>query len=360
MSTGKEVTEIQVLTEEQIKALPLIIQENVIFLTEQLGSKELSELNPMVIELLDLRKTEAELVLMPLNEEGKFNKENIQNYTNLKTSVGKFNAKIKVTAKTLKKPQAKIQKGIIAIEKTFLSEASKVKESVIEKFAVYEADKLEKAKIAQQKKNQVLLDQIAKENKEKKEAQNKLNKTTTYNTIKYELINKQFTEDVSDAVLNANEDKLKGLHNKVSKTSYEKIIGSNDVSILDLEVQTELKDYFNTSKTNAILSIDARIKAIKTEKENAILEAKNETIKEVHAEVRENPIIIPLSEKENNIKESSFPPPPKFKTIESCINNIEYHEYHDDNENLNQNVAWLRLKEMIKIQENNLKTLTNQ
>ena len=360
-SEENKLEEFQVLTEEQILELPVEVKENVVFLTEKLGASELVTLNPMVVELLEIRKMNEELILMPKNLDGDFNKENIKDYKALKSKIRSFNSKIKSSAKKLKIEPAKITKGIIAIEKTFLNENKIVQDSAAEKFALYEADVIEKARIAKEKKDKALTDKIAEEKAIAEKANLNLNKTVIYNKVKYELINKKYSEDVSDAVLNANEAKLKEMRNELLLNSYDEFIKGNDISILDENVQSELKDYFISSKNKALNSIDARVKAIETEKENTILSAKNETIKETVEETTkaftesysQRPIqpIESIEVVEDVVKSGpSIPPPPRFETIEACINNIEWCEYFDENNQpLNTNVAWIRLKELIKI-----------
>lgn len=348
MSTEEnKVTEVQLLTEEQINLLPAEIKKNVIFLTKKLDSKALVKLNPIVKDLLDMRELEKDLILMPMNKDGDFNVDNIKEYMSLKTSVGSFNSKLKSSAKELKEPYAKVQKGIIAVEKTLLAEAAKIKESIVERFSLYEADKIKKAKEAKEKRDKKLLDKIKKEEEEKEEAQATLKKSTVYNTVKYEIVNKKFTEDVSEAVLNDNALSLKMKLRVLESSTYDKVILDNDVTVLDIEVQAELQEYYISSKAKGIASIKARLEAISLENKNLVLETKNETIKEVHNETREFNHV-PTGGGFQKSAKPTTPAPPRFETIEACIKNIEFNDFDSDGKLLNDDVAWNTLKLLIQ------------
>lgn len=361
MSTQKEnkstkVTEITVLTEEQIIALPDTVKDNVVFLTEKLGSKELITLNPIVVELLTLRELNENLILMPKNSKGDFNEDNIQSYKDLKARTKTFNTIIKSSAKELKSEPAKITKGIIAIEKTFLEENKIIQDAAFKKFEEYEAEVSAKAAIAKAKREKKIQDALDLEKKLKDEANLGLAKSTVYNKVKYEIISKKYIEDVTDAVLNFNEIKLINLRDELQKTTYESLIKNEDISVLDKDVATELKEYWVANSTKATASINSRIESIKKEKENDILQAKNETITET---VKNTTEVIGSAMSNNQATSNgggfqqttykpTLPPPPMFQDIESCISNIEYNEFtSEDGRELNKSQAWITLKTLI-------------
>jgi hypothetical protein len=331
----EEVKELQVLTEDQIKALPETVKENVTFLTKKIPTTELAVLNPMVVELLRLREVGENIVLMPKNSNGDYNKINIQEFTNLKVDTGKFNANIKRAAKELKKEPAKITKGIIAIEKTFLAEAKTVLENVSETFKPYLEYKEEKAAEAQRKKDQALLDKIKEETDAREQTDLKLQKTNIYNKIKYDAINGSMIEQVSEAVINGNEGKLSFLLNIVSNATYDKIKGPIIDSVLDDNVIAELKEYFITAKAKCIQMLNQRLESINLEKVNLILEAKQtEAAKSVEIEIEEISNI-PLA-------------PNPLDNIESCITHIESKKFMDGNGiPLTMNQGWVNLKNLI-------------
>ena len=236
----------------------------------------------------------------------------------------------------MKAPYTKIQKGYVAIEKAIIEEATKVYDSAEVTFASYIELQDKIAAERQAKKDKALQDALAEENKGKVEAQEALAKSTLYNKIKYEVINKNTTEASADAVANSNRDIVSGLESNINNYTFETIIGDNDISILDESVVAELKEYFINSKNNAVKILVDKIKALDIETKNIQLEAqKTATASPIEVEV-EN--VIPS------------PPAPKFETVEQCINQIEFVGYMSiDGHKLEMNAAWIKLKELTKI-----------
>lgn len=335
MSGKTEVTEVQVLTEEQINALPEVVRTNVKYLSENVGVKDLSVLNPIATELIEIRQLGSELQLMPLNDKGEFNKDNVQQFVDLKKKIRSFRSGLKSDIKDLKAPYVKINKGYISIEKAIIDEATKVYESAEETFATYITEQDKIAAERQAKKDKALQEALAEENKGKVEAQDALAKSTLYNKIKYEIINKNTTEASANAVANSNRDIVSGLESDINNYTFDTIIGDNDVSILDENVVAELKEYFITSKNNAVKILVDKIKALDIETKNIQLEAQKTTIA--------SPIEV---EVENVIPN---PPIPRFETLEQCINQIEFVGYISiDGHKLENNAAWIKIKKLAK------------
>lgn len=278
-----EVKEIEVLTEEQISVLPDSVRDNVIFLTEEMNPKDLMVLNPAVQTLLKLRERGAKLK-MKAPVDGKFDKENIQSFVDLKKDIRSFRSGIKETAKKLKEPYAKITKGIISIEKTFVEEGTVVYDVAEKEFDPYIKAEAEKDRIKQEKKDKALNDAILKAEQENKAIILEAEKTKTYNKIKYEIIAEKITEATSDALLNSNESKLKGLKEDFGGVTFDEIVSNFriDVSSLDLEILTELKESLIKAQRNSIALINDKLESIAIERKNLILEsAKEESKKEI-------------------------------------------------------------------------------
>ena len=336
METENKVQEVQVLTEEQILALPETVKENVTFLTEEMGTKELVVLNPMVSELLEIRELGSELRMMPINSNGEFNKDNIQEFVDLKKKVRTFRAGVKNSAKVLKEPFAKITKGIIAIEKTFIEEATKVYDAAETEFKAYDDEQTRLAEERQKKKDKALLDKIAEESAARNQAQNQLQKTNVYNGIKYQAINEGMVDVISDAVLNANEGRLKDLEQWLGNTTYASRKGSLDDSILDEDVQGELREHYLACKIKCEQMLKNRFTSIEVKKKNAILEAQQtEAAKPIEVESKEVSNI-PIA-------------PNALDTIEACITQIELCKFMDGNGHLlTLNQGWINLKNLIR------------
>lgn len=274
MSKTKEVQELVVLTDKQIKALPQVVKDNVIFLTEEMGAKDLMVLNPMVTELIEIRELGSKMNMIPADKDGNYNKANIQTFIDLKKKIRTFRSGVKSSAKIMKEPYQKINKGIIAIEKTFIEEATNVYDNAETEYADYIKAEEEKALVKQKAKDQILLDKIAEQKAIADEAQLKLNKSNFYNKIKYELINGLITDATAQAVVNGNEKFVIDLKSKIEGYSYELITTGVDDSILEESVVGELKHYYINAKQKAIVMLSSRLEVFEQERKNLILESK--------------------------------------------------------------------------------------
>lgn len=286
----EEVQEITVLTDEQIALLPDETKESVIFLTEHVNPTDLAKLNPMAEELLEIREIGSKLKLMPAVD-GKFDKKNIQEFTNIKTKIRSFRAGVKSTAKELKEEPAKITKAIIAIEKEFINEATIVYDAAETEFNdfIVEEERIKAEK--QAKKDAELLASVNAAKAEANEANEKMQKTNIYNKIKYEIIG-GLSETVSEALLDANKNKLLSIKESYTKSEYIDAIHGLDISILDENVRTELAEKFASTKSQSLRLIQEKLDAIKNEEDNAILKAtsaNNTPAPLVQEEVKEEP-----------------------------------------------------------------------
>ena len=275
MGTKKEeVKEIEILTEEQIAALPDSVKENVVFLTDNLPNKELIQLNPLVSELLSL-KDRGNKLRLEKTEDGEFKKESIEEYKGVKADQRSFNSQLKKTAKAIKDPINKIRAGVIEIEKTFKAESDQIKEDFEEKFKEYEDIRAEKARIAQEKKDAAMNAEIEKANKEVEEQRLKHRKMEIYNDIRNGKINAEITDKTADAVDDYSEEALLNFQTKLSQKSWEDII-PEDINELNDEVVEELKATFEKSKERAAKSIAKKLDQFQEDK----LKLRQEAIKD--------------------------------------------------------------------------------
>jgi hypothetical protein len=271
--TKEEVQELVVLTPEQIEELPTTVKENVVFLTEKVGTSDLMELNPMVSELIEIREQGKGLIFAGTNDAGEYSKSNIQDFVDVKKRIRTFRAKVGKVAKILKVEPTKINKAIIAIEKAFIAEATAVYDNAEKLFEPYIMAEEEKALAKQKAKDQALLDKIAEEKAGKDEAEEKLAKSNLYNKIKYELITGLITEKVSEAISLGSEQHVQDIKARIDSYSYELITTGVDDSILDEDVVGELKHFYVNAKQKALVMINGRLDAFAKERENIILES---------------------------------------------------------------------------------------
>lgn len=267
----EEVAELVILTDEQIEVLPESVKENVVFLTEQLHKKDLMVLNPIVSELIEIRSFGDRLEMKP-PKDGVFDKDNVQEFIDLKKKIRTFRAGVKKSGTDLKEPYLKIQKGVVAIEKAIIEEATKVYDDAEVKFKLYIDAEEEKARLKEEAKNKALLDAVEEQSKAAKEAEDKLKVSQVYNKIKYDIITKSIVENVNDALLNANEARLRELSQELNQSSYDGLVSGIDISVLSQEVAAELHEFYSISKNRSIKLINEKLKAIDIEKQNMLLE----------------------------------------------------------------------------------------
>lgn len=272
MKKTEEVQEITLLTNEQIEALPKEAVKTVKSLNESLSTAQLQIFIPVVQSYIDLRDKAVKLKLEK-NENGEVKKESISEYKSIKAEQRTLNGLITSKIKLIKNPINAIRTDIIAVEKTFKSESDKIKEAAEKEFEEYEKIQAEIAAEKQRKKDEALNAKVNEAKATADEATLKLQKTTAYNAVKYEIIGESIKDAVNEAVLNANKNRLLELQDSITKSNYDDAIDGNDVSILDDNVQTELREYFNVSKANSLKMLSERLKAIETETENVVMKA---------------------------------------------------------------------------------------
>jgi hypothetical protein len=346
MKKESEVVEIEILTPEQIETLPDTVKTNVTFLTKVLSGAELVKLNPLVTTLFEVRLENTNLSMMPVNDKGEFNVDNIQTYKDLKAKTKSLNATVGKEIKDIKEPILKIQKGLVAVEKAIKGEVKNELDSLMLKFNSYEEKVIAKALEAKAKRDAKLIQAVADANEQSQKATSQLEITNLYNKIKYDIINGKITTVATDVSLNGNNILVTETKNKIYGYSYDVMILGEEFSILDDELQAELKEHFIKAKSNALIILGRREVAIVLENANIALEAKNELLNEKPATVPVNEIEV-VSETIADMP--GVPPPPSFQTIEQCIANIEYTEFKDEqgNDLLHCN-AWIQLKELTK------------
>ena len=269
----KELKELVILTPEQIEELPVTVKDNVVFLTEKVGSTDLMKLNPMVTELIAIRNEGKAIAFIEADAEGKFDKANIQEFVDIKKRVRTFRARVKEVGKEMKMEPTKINKAIISIEKIFLAEATDVYDNSEKLFEPYIKAEKEKELLKQKKKDQALLDKIEEAKKGEDKATLQLDKTNVYNKIKYELITGLITEVVADAVVNGSEHRVKEVKFTIDTYTYELITTGADDSILDEAVIGELKHFYVNAKQKGLGMLQAKLEAFTMERQNVILES---------------------------------------------------------------------------------------
>ena len=259
MGTQTEIAEIEILTEEQIAALPESVHDNVVYLTENVRPKELVVLNPLVASLLNMQNDLA--ALKPeKNEKGEFTKESIEAYKALKATQRSFNGALTKTAKNLKKPYQDINKGFIAIENEFKKLSDEIKKEAEAKFAEYEEQLAEKRRIAQEKKDAEMNKKIEEANAQAEFIRAQQEKTEVYNKVMYLEIGGNLRDRAITAIDTLSIDGISRLKAEIAQKVFEDVLPENH-EVLDAEVKKELEEAFYERKAWAIQKMDEKIES---------------------------------------------------------------------------------------------------
>lgn len=262
--------EIEVFSIEQLEILPVQAKESIIVLSNNLPSKELLVLNPLVAELLKIQKLK-ELTYTPLGEnptkeEIEAHKENIQEYKNAKkdiTSLKQQNAKAKTA---IKKPLDDLGKQVLNFEKSINALADEVTETVQTTFKPYldaEAEKAAAALAAKQAKEKAAINALSEQN----QAQAAMfAKSQLITFLKYEMLGATKLE-VNNAVQHYSLEALDKLRGEFNFKTFEFFTKEKDLTLLSAEELTEIKMFFDAEIKAFILSIENAIRAKQAEKQ---------------------------------------------------------------------------------------------
>lgn len=309
MSKETEVTEIEVLTQEQIDALGKDLQEDIVYLSDNMNAKKLAKINPVIIELNRLQDRLEKLKFKPAVD-GKYDKENIQEYKDLKANTRSFNTLIKNVAKEMKDPLNITRSHIINIEKGVLEEAAKILAAIDEKFKPYLDEVTAKAAAAQKKKDDALNAKILEAQAETEKANLKNKIAEVYNKVKYELIMEGISNKVSSMITEANENSLRSKLLELQNESFGTLISGVDISILEPEVSAELRSLFASSIHKSKELIEDKLKSIEEGKQLMIENAKRTTtaVENLHESAKVVEQTFP--------GHGSIPPPPPSTIVE--------------------------------------------
>ena len=281
-----EIKETEKLTLEQIEKFG-VVKENYKFLTTRLTGEDLNNFNPMVLELLNLQDYANNLKLIPADEKGEFDKENIQLFTNTKKAIGTYNSSVRSSSKKLKEPQTKVNKAIIAIEKQFLEDAGKVMEQIVLEFKPH-LDLVAQKKLKKEAlKNKALIDAADEANKQAEIERAKNRVVGIYNEVKYERIVQNVTTAASNVATNGNKDLIERKLKEIASYTMDSLTADLDLSLLSVEQKNDLISTLSASKVNAKSILDLRLASIESEKKLIALEAQKEVYETPVAKIDE-------------------------------------------------------------------------
>jgi hypothetical protein len=301
MSTKKaNKNEVTVLSVEQIENFPKDVKKDIIFLQDSVQPGELAEFNPIVADLLLLEERGKKIKLISADEEGKYNKENIQDFVDLKKDIRTYRALVKEIAKKLKAPRTLENKALIKIEKTFVNMATDVYDIAEKEFSTYVKEELAKKEERQKKKDAELLEAV-KEANEAAAAANKKNEVSQiFNKLRFELISK-ITENASEEVHSSSLERLTQYKCELVALNVETLSKDVDSSVLDETMIAEIDVALKSTIKTALMIVDNKISLFEVEKESIVREAVENSKKEV---VKEDEVVVV-----EEIKAVPLPPP---------------------------------------------------
>lgn len=273
MST-QEVKEIEVFSIEQLQILPQDAKESIILLSNNLPTKELLVLNPLVTKLLQIKKLE-EIVYTPLpenptKEDVAAHKENIQEFKSALKDITGLKQQAGQAKTAIKKPLDNLGKQVLVIEKSINNLANEISEKIKNKFKPYldaEAEKAAAALAAKQAKEKEAINALEKQN----EAQALLFQKSTLTTfLKYEML-EATKKEVQNALATYSKEALFELRGSFNFKTFEFFTKEKNISLIPPDELTPIREHFNSEINTMIASIN---NAIKTKE----LEATNERL----------------------------------------------------------------------------------
>lgn len=316
----KNEQQVEVLTQEQINKFPEEIKKQINVLTSGAKPGEVIKFNPLVSELLALQERGSNLKMKPKGEDGKFNKENVQEFIDLKKDIRTYRSSVKKTADALKAPRLLENKAINAIQKSFTSDATAVYESAEKEFDEYVKAEEEKARLAKEKKDKALNDKIAAQQKEIDEQKRKSESSQVFNKIKYTLIAENITTATTDAILKSNESTLAQMQAGFVRETFESLTENLDLEYLSDDLISDLKQSFAKAKSQAISLIAEKLTALEKERKSMVEREASEKLKQGTSAID---FVIPPA-----VPPAPVPSPPNLNTGDKMYLFDEIKNYH--------------------------------
>jgi hypothetical protein len=226
---------IEVINMDEFALLDTKLQTKIIAITKELNLSSVAKFNPLVKAIIDIDKFK----LIKYKDEP----DTIQEFKDAKAIIKTFRASVKKTKTAIKKPMLLTGKGLDAIEKTFIADATAVLDYLELEFKPF-LDKEESKKIAaQEKKDKAKNSQIAELSQESMD-----NKVVIARMNAYAAISKRisaYTNTASEQVKTYSKEALQEELNFLSVVKLD-ISLADQMYLLDDQVK-ELEESFLTS-----------------------------------------------------------------------------------------------------------------
>ena len=298
----KKVTEIEIFSEEQLNVLPQEAKTSIIELGNNLPTKELLILNPLVAKLLKIKElTKIEYVPLPDNatkEQKEAHKASIEEFKEAKKEIAALKKQNSEAKSAIKKPLDLLGSQVLTIEKSIKAIVEEVFAEIEITFKPYLDEVAEKAAALAKAKTDKANEAINALSAQNLEQANTFKKSQLITFLKYEMLGPTKLE-VSNAIENYTLDKLFSVRDMLSIKTFEQFTINQQLDLLDEEELSNIKTFFSKEIKDFISNINVKITALQLEKTNEKL---SDTV--------EN-----QTEQLEAIKLPQPPTPPTFNTI---------------------------------------------
>ena len=248
--------EIIILSKEQIAELNDDVGKQYVMLETRISTQGMLELNPVMVELMELKKL-GELKYDPEKKE-----ESIESYKQATARMRGFAKKMEDAKKAIKGPLDEAGKAVLAIEKACISVKDKLLENLKKEFAEWEIEKANKQTAATEKRDAEKNQAITELSENNAQQLQTIAKGNLIQKLKFGSV-EALGDEVNLAIQNFTKDKIDALIVSIQqKYTWPNIIYGNDITILTAEELQECKNRFENQVSMFISSLSARSQAL--------------------------------------------------------------------------------------------------
>lgn len=294
-----EVKEIEIFTLEQLDVLPQEAKTSIIHLGNNLPSKELLVLNPLVTKLLKIKElTKIKYVPLPDDatpEQKEAHKASVEEFKEAKSQIAALKKQNGEAKSAIKKPLDLLGSQVLTIEKSINAIALEVLTSIEKTFKPYldaAKEKKDTAAKAKEDKANLAINTLSDANLAQA---NTFKKSTLTTFLKYEMLTDTKTE-TNNAIENYALDNLFTFRDSLKLKTFEMFSAGQDLTILTPEELTSIKTFFTADIDLLVKNINVKITALQLEETNKNLTntVENQT---------------------EQLQATKLPPPPSFGNV---------------------------------------------
>lgn len=271
MKKVEEPTE-AIISDNDVISFTDKVKKEIKYLESNLDKGELITFNPLVRELGMLKLMGDQLKMKPKDKDGKYDKDNIQEFVDLKKNVRTYRAGVKRSAKKLKDPRIAENKAINSLQNVFIDEADAVYDNAEKEFAEYveweEGEKIRRqaAKDAETQK------QIDDANAEATAQKEKMKRTMSYNNLMYEHMEDKINPFINN-ITEINIAALRKRRKDIEDLDFDAYLFGQSTDGMDENDFQKVRDRFDSERQKTIDSFDAYIKKTELEEEKRLSDA---------------------------------------------------------------------------------------